>query len=275
MKIILSRKGFDCVNGGCPSPILPDGTMLSIPIPSYDNDRYDDLAYKDISYSELIKGLNPAFSYTNCHLDPDIREDVRRIKNPDWKPAFGQCDSAQGMLSNAGVENGDLFLFFGWFKKTHLKDGIYHFNTRKNSGDFYDFADLHVIYGYMQIEKILAGKDQIKEYYWHPHVINNLPENRNNVLYIPAERLSFCPGMKGYGTFDFSKKRVLTKEGKTRASWNKFSFLEPEHLYGKRKNSAKINSDGKQDVLYYGGIWQELIVYESPEIIEWIKDIIK
>lgn len=33
MKFILSRKGFDSGYGGCASPILPDGTMLSIPIP--------------------------------------------------------------------------------------------------------------------------------------------------------------------------------------------------------------------------------------------------
>ncbi|MBO4456467.1 MAG: hypothetical protein J5802_01965 [Butyrivibrio sp.] len=34
MKIILSRKGFDSTNGGCASPIMPDGTLLSMPIPS-------------------------------------------------------------------------------------------------------------------------------------------------------------------------------------------------------------------------------------------------
>ena len=34
MKVILSRKGFDSQYGGMPSPILPDGTLLSLPIPS-------------------------------------------------------------------------------------------------------------------------------------------------------------------------------------------------------------------------------------------------
>ncbi len=33
MQIILSRKGFDSASGGGPSPILPDGTLLSLPIP--------------------------------------------------------------------------------------------------------------------------------------------------------------------------------------------------------------------------------------------------
>jgi hypothetical protein len=33
MKIILSRKGFDSQYGKIKSPILEDGTMLSLPIP--------------------------------------------------------------------------------------------------------------------------------------------------------------------------------------------------------------------------------------------------
>lgn len=77
--------------------------------------------------------------------------------------------------------------------------------------------------------------------------------------------------MKGYGTFDFSKKRVLTKKGYSRAQWIKYPFLDPEHIYGTRKNSAKSN----EEALYYAGIWQELIVYESPELIEWVTEIMK
>lgn len=275
MKIILSRKGFDNSNGGCPSPILPDGTMLSMPIPSDDNDRYEDLFYDNVSYLKLLENLNPKRTYSSCHLDPDIRDDVRKAKILNWKPAFGQIDSAQGLLKNAGVERGDLLLFFGWFKKCHKKDGDYNFNTREMSDDFYEYADLHAIYGYMQIGEILTDKDQIKKYSWHPHASDARLDNKQNALYIPSERLSFCPSMKGYGTFNYSKKRVLTKEGCSRATWNKYPFMEPEHIYGTRKNSAKLNSNGIQEGLYYGGIWQELIIYESPEIIEWVNEIIK
>ena len=46
MKVILSRKGFDSQYGGMPSPILPDGTMLSLPIPSKD----DNIKYSDLNY---------------------------------------------------------------------------------------------------------------------------------------------------------------------------------------------------------------------------------
>ena len=33
MKVILSRKGMDSESGRVASPILPDGTLLSLPIP--------------------------------------------------------------------------------------------------------------------------------------------------------------------------------------------------------------------------------------------------
>ena len=48
MKVILSRKGFDGSNGGMPSLIMPNGDMVSMPIPSPgDADAYDELFYGD------------------------------------------------------------------------------------------------------------------------------------------------------------------------------------------------------------------------------------
>ena len=37
--MIFSRKGFDSSYGGAVSPILPDGTMVTIPIPERGPDR--------------------------------------------------------------------------------------------------------------------------------------------------------------------------------------------------------------------------------------------
>ena len=52
-KIILSRKGFDSGCGGYPSPILPDGTIISLPIPAINENvtpAYKDLKCGDLSY---------------------------------------------------------------------------------------------------------------------------------------------------------------------------------------------------------------------------------
>ena len=80
MKIILSRKGFDSVAGGCASPIIDGKILLSLPIPvkekykdSEKHISYSDLNYNGVNYAKLISDLNPSFSSEFCHLDPDIR----------------------------------------------------------------------------------------------------------------------------------------------------------------------------------------------------------
>ncbi|NLU36430.1 MAG: hypothetical protein GXX01_05350 [Clostridiales bacterium] len=272
MKIILSRKGFDNTYGGCASPILPDGTMLSMPIPSEDDDiLYSQLQYKEINYADMLKQLNPRIkNITTCHLDPDIRPDIR-IKSPEnWMPAFGQIGSAQGLLRNAGVTVGDIFLFFGWFRRVkHTKSG-YRFLTKDDSNDFYDSSDLHVIFGYMQIGRIITDQSEIRKLSWHPHASEERLKDKTNTIYIASEKLSICPDLPGYGTFDYRKDRVLTMEGKNRSVWNAYEFLMPDKIYGNRKNSAK---DGG---LSYRGIWQELIVNNvSTELLDWVISIIK
>ena len=75
MKIILSRKGFDSSNGSIPSPILPDGTLLSLPIPAkFDSISFDDLNYNGVLFSDILrqlKGKEDKTNHYNCHLDPE------------------------------------------------------------------------------------------------------------------------------------------------------------------------------------------------------------
>ncbi len=268
MKVVLSRKGFDSANGGIPSPIMPDGTMLSLPIPLKDeNAAYSDIQWNGMAYSDILHQLAPEKVFDKCHLDPDIRNNrIEHIK--EWVPAFGQLGSAQGKLRNAGVEVGDLILFFGWFRKTIKNETGYCFAPRRE-GDFYAGNDLQVVFGYIQIGEIISDQEEIKKFYWHPHSTDVHTCDKNNVLYLPAEKLSFMPSLNGYGTLDFRKDRVLTKEGFTRAVWNEYSFLMPEHILANVKNSAK--GEG----LYYSGIWQEMVVEETPELMEWVKQVIK
>lgn len=127
-KIILSRKGFDSANGGMPSPILPDGTLLSLPIPN-ENEKYsyDDLVYKDQTYTELIHQLKPSFSRSSCHLDPDLYPNILKTRDPKWQACFGQSHAALTHLEGNQIDKGDIFLFFGWFRKTELVNGVLRF----------------------------------------------------------------------------------------------------------------------------------------------------
>ena len=69
MKIILSRKGFDSQYGKIKSPILENGTLLSLPIPqendtkTFDDLWYGDKPYKNKTYNEIIKELKPNWQY--------------------------------------------------------------------------------------------------------------------------------------------------------------------------------------------------------------------
>lgn len=273
MKVIFSRKGFDSSNGGCASPILSDGTLLSLPIPGSSDTNYSDISFKNAPYSNIIEKLSgKECAGESCHLDPDIRNDIRCNPINDWIPAFGQTGSAQGQLNNAGVEPGDIFLFFGWFRGVDEDYQYIKYSKKNADNDFYRYADLHVVYGYMQIGKIITEPSEIKKFYWHPHSRDGY--DKNNTLYIPSDRLIIngedCG--PGYSTLKFDKKRVLTKEGDSRSNWNMKDFLAPSagYVYGNKKNSAKTD-----DTLYYKGIWQELIINESTELLDWVKNILK
>ena len=256
MKIILSRKGFDTTSGGCPSPILPDGTLLSLPIPDEEDLKYSDLQYNGFSYDRILAGLNPGAVYSGCHLDPDIREGVRIVPADNWRPAFGQTGSALGILRNAEVTVGDLFLFFGIFRQTEYdKDGVLRFAYKKGA--------VHMIHSYLQIGEILDTPEKIRKCSWHPHADFERYRSDRNALYLASEKLSLCPSLPGCGVLSYREDRVLTMEGKTPATWREYEFLMPDHIIGNRKNSARCGG------LYYQGQWQELVLKPDNEAEEW------
>jgi len=260
MKIILSRKGFDTSNGKCPNPIFPDGTLLSLPIPSEDSLSFADLSYKGLSYNKILSGLNPKENYSGCHLDPDIRKDARIVTVPKWVPIFGQIGSAQGVLHNNNIGKDDLFLFFGRFQKTQqAEDGRYSYVRGEPC--------LHVIYGYLQVEKVLTKPEDVEKYWWHPHADLSRLNEKNNALYLARKTLSFDKSKPGFGVFNFDEDRVLTLEDRPMATWREIAALMPSNITSGRKNSEK--GDG----LYYKGIWQELVLRENSLSEEWAKSL--
>lgn len=79
MRIILSRKGFDSGAGGVPSPILPDGSMCSLPIPRTDKQRrFGQIMWQGRPLSQVVEDLTKrrVRATTPVHLDPDLRQDV-------------------------------------------------------------------------------------------------------------------------------------------------------------------------------------------------------
>lgn len=269
MKLILSRKGFDSSNGKCPSPILPDGTLLSLPIPSdkSDADTYSSLQWNGKTFDEIICSLHPKTSLqanSFCHLDPDIRADVRE-RSKEWQPAFGQRNSALSVLRNNGVGKGDLFLFFGWFKETeYAPNGKLRYKSNA--------PDLHIIYGYMQIGSIIEKKEAVPVgLIEHPHVsYNDSWAKKQNALFIPSPTLSSLQlNIKGCDVLNYREDRVLTKRGYSRGRWDLPSFFEFENV------KITYHPDPWKNSYFQSAcIGQEFVMDATPEIIEWARKII-
>ena len=197
MRIILSRKGFDSSSGGCPSPILPNGQLRSLPIPECcSNIKYSQI-YADDDYptgaiiESLTKckrcGVPSIAKSTTAHLDPDIDKKTL-ARESGWRGLFGQSGNAQSELRE--VTEGDLFLFLGVFQKT-TGDNVKSLQFTKGE------AKKHVIFGWLQVGQII---DLVKNpgtapswSRYHPHIASAQPGVKQNTLYIAREKLNI-PG---------------------------------------------------------------------------------
>ena len=185
MRLILSRKGFDSGTGGCPSPILPDGTMLSLPIP----DRNSRIAYREIeqqgvNIGQLVVDLTGDTRRLRhyAHLDPDL--DGNALPRADgWRPLLGQTGIAQGHLRKQSVQAGDLFLFFGLFRQVE--------HTRSGWRFVRQAVAKHVLWGWLQVGEIYKVDELASEGLpwarYHPHFQRQ--RDVNNTLYIAADGL--------------------------------------------------------------------------------------
>lgn len=267
MKVILSRKGFDSSYGGCASPVLPDGTMLSMPIPGGEDSKlkFEDIKYGENTYLDIWKKLYPKHKTDSlyCYLDPDIRADVRVKPVDNWVAAFGQTDTAQKHLHNRGVSKGDLFLFFGWFRKADEKFKYLP-----------DDMDKQIIYGYLQIGDIVNGDEIKNNYPWHPHSKGNY--GKYNTLYIASEKLTVDgkeTGLPGWGTLKYSKELILTKDECPRSRWK----FEPEWEKFFESNSISYHSSKNIKGGYFQSAYrgQEFVISENEKVTDWAYNLIK
>lgn len=268
MKIILSRKGFDSSSGKMPSPILPDGTLLSLPIPG-DINYYEILAYNGKNYGEIIHELsNNKLHAGRCHYDPDIREEaIREAYRPTrWKPTFGQTGAALKHLQNQNVGIGDLFLFFGLFRECEIINGKYQFLPGS--------VPKHIIWGYLQVGEILYNPTS-EEFPWlaepgkhqHPHVDR---ENGSHAIFVASESLSWDKQRKGADCLDYDEKRVLTKKGMKPSFWDLPDFFNDIRL------SYHNETHRKNEYFQSAGRGQEFVfsVNNNVDIMKWVSNII-
>jgi len=282
MKIIFSRKGYDSVAGGIPSPIFEDKTLCSFPIPSEQKPRLKDVRFQKTNLGCLVGQIkhDPDFAESGVHLDPDLDWKARPRK-AGWLPCFGQVGAAQTHLAKQSVGEGDLFLFFGWFRHVIQDNGGLRYNP--------EAQDIHCLFGWLQVGAV-----------YHPGVDDNIPPNwsfdhphvqkadlyrsvaNNNTLYVASQYLrlpGFRRSVAGGGVFPhFAKCLQLTEQGHQRSLWRLPELFYPSGNAPPLSYHADMKrwkKDRKGVLLKTVGRGQEFVLDSEyyPKSLDWIKNI--
>lgn len=232
VKVIISRKGFDSAYGRVPSPILPDGRMIALPIPDKDAPMaYDAIQRDNIALASFVTDLKakrgkPAkliVPTDRAHLDPDL--DQQAVPRPDgWRPIFGQSGAALSHLMSSGVGVGDLFLFFGWFRRVEAQDGHWRYVRGADS--------VHALWGWMRVGAVhpvdaTLPADVRRWAAGHPHLHGEQP--RDNSVIVAADTVEIGGRrLPGAGIFTSRSERVLTVAGENRSSWCMPAWMRPD-----------------------------------------------
>jgi hypothetical protein len=290
VKIIFSRKGFDAKNGGVASPIFPDGRICSLPIPIHDprgwNVQYKEIRFRPGNLGGVVADLTAQRSKrysgdSRAHVDPDLRKDAL-VRRSGWLPIYGPGGKPQAHLAGAGVDIGDIFLFFGWFR---LVAEVGH-HWRFSKGE----PDIHMLWGWLQVGKIyheISSWPKLPLWaYYHPHVYEDddwrVDGGEFDTLYV-AKKLLRIPGLRthvpGGGVFRrYHQKLQLTEPGKSRRNWRlpawmyPFPDKTPLTCHGRRRCWKK---DGKWALLQTVDIGQEFVLDadDYPKANEWLAEL--
>lgn len=312
MKIIFSRKGMDgsSVSGkfGFASPIIKN-QLIWLPIPADEKREGKGVSYDKLRHAagigtfvEEITGHRiKEYRLSKerlCHLDPDIRWDIIERNGCKWKAGFGQDGSAQGLLEKpeTSVKSGDLFLFYGWFRRAVKINSRWKYARRRNE----DGYDRHVIWGWLQVDephKLKDGKLP-EELINHPHADRKYKDNHdeNNTIYSARNKLTISGIMTrdlpGAGIFkEYKPSLCLTKNGGKDGArsiwkldgWNKSKPDKPlplsHHYDASRWLDDKVNendlfletvSPGQEFVLNLDDKDKKV---PKADIIQWLRNI--
>jgi hypothetical protein len=280
MKLILSRKGFDSANGGCASPILDGDLLCSLPIPDANAvTTYAEISFNGASVGPIVRSLTRGriAGRDRAHLDPDLRRDaIPRARG--WRPIFGQAGAAQSHLARHGVGVGDLFLFFGWFRRAERRGGELRYVR--------DAPDLHVIFGWLQVGQVhRVTNDLARELPWakdHPHLIER-ERYSNNTVYAARDRLTLAgSGLRGAGVFTHVADRLILTQPTPylgRSTWRLPRWFHP-------RGGATLSRHGRADRWRVRGdsvqlrsvpIGQEFVLDldRYPEAMRWLSEIFR
>jgi len=210
-----------------------------------------------------------------AHLDPDLRRDATR-RTRGWRPIFGQAGAAQSHLARHRVGPGDLFLFFGSFRRSENRGGELRFVPSE--------PKLHVIFGWLQVAEVRRVTDALsKELQWaekHPH-LSEPARYKSNTLYLASKRLSSLDvDSPGGGVFERLRPELILTETNPYsgcATWILPRWIHPRARtplsYHSRPNRW-TNCEGSVRLRSaYPGQEFVLDLDEYPEAYDWLREI--
>jgi hypothetical protein len=267
MRIILSRKGMDARSGGIPSPIFENGSLCSIPIEGRSKRTLGDLHPRGIDLARVAEDLSDGKlgPQTRVHLDPDL-DPTTVIRGDGWRPAYGQAGKWGRHLDRQKVGVGDVFLFFGWFRRVEQTAG--RWRTVRGS------KNLHVLFGWLLVGEVLhPEKDAApRGLADHPHF--------QDIKY-PFNRVYLASGVTDGGVFArFAESLQLTDPSSSlRSEWRLPQWFDP----GERppltchRDQARWRRTGGHSYLTSVPIGQEFVLdaQHYPEARQWVSNIVK
>ena len=190
MKIVFSRKGWDSSAGGGPSPIFPNGSIHSLPIPEPNSGIAASSLTPPTLFHLGVPHLGPLFSNlsgraghsgaTNVHVDPVPDPRICAAGTGITDAAFGQDSAAASHLDNQGVGVGSLFLFFGLFRRIEKAGSNWRYVPQAPA--------IHLVWAWLHVGRVVyPGVSPIPAGLGHhPHVRRATSYPNNNRLYLPS-----------------------------------------------------------------------------------------
>ena len=281
-KLVLSRKGFDSKAGGCPSPIFSDGAMYSLPVPGYDYEEpihYRDLSHGGINFGEVVQHLTDGRfdGWDLATVDPDVRADALH-RHSEWRGLFGQVGAAQRHLENRGVGVGDVFLFFGLFRRIE--------RTQRGWRFVRNAPRQHILWGWLQIEQV-CKVDEIRgdrNFDWaRCHCQFGWPDDTSNTLYVATMRLDLGDGLQAPGAGVFPRtdtNLVLTEPGCSVSRWRLPCWFYPDNNktpLSYHPDLGRWRRDSQYTYLRSVGRGQEFVLdlQQYPEGMGWICGLVR
>ena len=257
-------------------------------VPRVSEEAFEDLQHGDVDIASVVRGITDGrMSDRNLiHLDPDLNFDAYRLRKDradwqHWRGMLGQAGIAQSHLNKQGVGSGDVFLFFGLYRRVE--------ETAQGWRFVRGAPEQHVLWGWLQVdEKYLVTEIGPNELTWarhHPHLFSKYRGDKNTV-YAASTKLDLggdddrCE-IAGWGVFPrFDQRLVLTDpNGAGVSNWRLPRWFYPDGnkppltYHPDRKRWRR---DTSHAYLRSVGKGQEFVLdlAHYPEAVEWLSDLV-